>query len=107
MSPGPALRWLVFSLSEGSDGVLGLEAEAASRDPAEAAAIATEAAGVLAWAAEAFPEGPGPVEDGADWDQALSQREEPGGWQHLALSLSASPRFLDAFVARFGDPQAD
>lgn len=102
---GP-LRWLLFSVSEGSDGVFSLEAEAASRSMADYRAIVEEAKWVLRWATLFFPDTCGAVEEGADWDEHLSHTDGPDGWQTLSLHLSASPRFLDAFIEAFGDPRA-
>jgi hypothetical protein len=99
-----ALRFLSFELSEDTDGVSTLDAEAAT-PAAQAAEVLAEARQVLDWAERRFPHSAGPVEDGGDWDHVLYTAIEPGpehDWHTVALTLSASPAFLAAFRARFG-----
>lgn len=73
------MHHLLFQISEGSDGIATLDAQASSREAGTVARIRAEAQALLDWAAATFPEGPGPVEDGADWDHALDEQTEPGG----------------------------
>ncbi|MEY4415063.1 MAG: hypothetical protein RIQ53_2356 [Pseudomonadota bacterium] len=96
------LRWLSFTLSDGDDGVSTLDAEASSRDPEAVAGMRAEAERVIAWARQRFAASEGAVEDGADWDHHLHQGVEAGGWQVLALTFSASARFVSAFERAFG-----
>lgn len=88
---------LLFERSDGDDGIGALEAQASRRGGGLAAERA-EAQALLAWAAATFPRGPGPVEEGHDWDALLHEAQEPGGWQVLTLSFSASPAFAEAFA---------
>jgi len=95
------MRYLGFDLSEGSDGILTLEAMASTRE-ADHAAVMAEVAQVLAWAQAGFAGRQGPVEDGHAWDHDLLVQREAGGWVTVTLSLSASAEFAEAFQARFG-----
>lgn len=103
----PPLQHLHFELSEGDDGVATLDAMASTRDARHLAAFRAEAQAVLDWAWHQFPHGHGPVEDGGVWDDELLEQAEAGGWTTLALTLSAAPAFVDAFLAAFGTPDED
>ena len=95
------MDYLHFDLSDDADGVLTLEALAAT--PADRhGALLAEAQRVLDWAWRHFPHGHGRVEDGMDWDHDLQDTVEPGGWHAVALTLSASERFAREFLAEFG-----
>lgn len=96
------MHFLHFDLSDGDDGIVTLEAMAAT-DADRHPAVLAEARAVLDWAWRHFPDGHGPVEDGMDWDDGLQVQQEPGGWHSVTLTLSASPRFAEAFLAAFGD----
>lgn len=98
------LQYLHFELSEGDDGVATLDAMASTRDDLHLGAIRTEAQEVLEWARRQFPHGHGPVEEGGLWDDELLEQAEAGGWTTLALTLSAAPAFVEAFLAAFGAP---
>ncbi len=103
------LDFLSFELSEDTDGVCTLDAEA-STPPAHAAAVLAEVEQVLGWARQRFGASEGPVDEGHDWQHELHTRTEPGRdhpWHTVALTLSASPRFVDAFRRRFGANLAD
>ena len=109
MSAHPALDFLSFELSEDTDGVFTLDAEA-STAPAQAAAVLAEVQQALDWARQRFGASEGPVDEGHDWQHELHTRTEPGNphdWHTVALTLSASPRFVDAFRRRFGANLAD
>ncbi|NCT82190.1 MAG: hypothetical protein GXC94_03540 [Comamonadaceae bacterium] len=106
MHPAP-LRHLHFELSEGDDGVATLDAMASTRDAAQLAAIRAEAQRVQDWARRQFPQGQGPVEEGGLWDEELLEQAEAGGWTTLALTLSAAPLFVEAFLAAFGSGDED
>lgn len=96
--------YLSFDLSDrsdGTDGITTLEAVATTR-AAQHAAVMAEARQVLDWAARHFPNGPGPVEEGLDWDHDLAVTEEAGGWFAVALTLTGSPAFVEALLAAFG-----
>ena len=101
-----AMEYLCFELSEGDDGVATLEAMASTPAGAAHEAALAEARQVLDWAHRHFPDGPGPVEDGHDWDAVLDLGVEDGGWQVLALTLSVRPHVVEAFVQAFGEPGA-
>lgn len=103
------MQHLSFDLSDGSDGILTLEAMASSRssDTATHAAVLAEVEAVLAWARAEFGDEPGPVEDGHAWDYERLVQEEAGGWLTVTLTFSASTAFAEAFQARFGTPEDD
>ncbi len=108
-SPGvSALRFLSFELSEDTDGVSTLDAEAST--PADQAPLVmAEVQQVLDWATRRFADTQGPVDEGMDWDHALHTATEPGAdhdWHTVALTLSASPAFVEAFCQRFGASMA-
>lgn len=95
------MQFLSFEASDNADGVVTLEAMASTQAPHREAVMA-EVRQVLDWARSAFPHTQGPAEDGMDWDQDLQVSEEPGGWHSVTLTLTASARFAEAFVERFG-----
>lgn len=99
------MRYLGFDLTDGSDGILTLEAMASTRE-AEHAAVMAEVGRVLAWAQARFGDRQGPVEDGHAWDHELLVQQEAGGWRTVTLTFSASAEFAEAFQAAFGDPEA-
>lgn len=96
------MRYLIFDFSDGDDGVATLEAMASTRE-AEHATVLAEARQVLDWAHAHFPGRHGPVEEGHAWDHELLVQQEAGGWQTVTLTLTASPEFLEAFLAAYGD----
>ncbi len=100
------MRYLTFDLSDGSDGILTLEAMASTRDADHGAAMA-EVEEVLAWARAHFGDRQGPVEDGNAWDHELLVQHEAGGWVTVTLTFSASAEFAGAFQASFGTPEQD
>jgi len=59
---------------------------------------------VLAWAWTHFPHTHGPADDGMDWDHELQLGVEGGRWHAVTLTLTGSPRFVEAFLAVFGTP---
>jgi len=98
------MHYLRFDVSDNADGVITLEALAstsADRHPA----VLDDVRRVLDWAWRHFPQTHGRAEDGMDWDHDLQDIVEPGGWHAVTLTLSASERFAQAFLAEFG--QAD
>lgn len=97
----PALRLLVFELSQVAEGVSTLEAMA-STPPAQHAAALAEAQQVLDWAWRHYPHNHGPADEGHDWDHDLQLSVEDGGWQVVTLTLTGSDRFVEVFSARFG-----
>jgi hypothetical protein len=97
------LNYLSFELSEGSDGIATLEAMAATGAEAHAAVMA-EVQQVLDWAWTNFPHTHGPADDGMDWDHQLQLGVEGGRWHAVTLTLTGSPRFVEAFLAVFGTP---
>ncbi|HEY8876288.1 MAG TPA: hypothetical protein VIN03_01920 [Roseateles sp.] len=94
------MRHLSFDLTDGSDGILTLEAMASTREAGHAAVMA-EVEEVLAWAMAGFGGRQGPVEDGNAWDHELLVQHEAGGWVTVTLSFSASAEFAEAFQAAF------
>jgi len=97
------MNYLDFELSEGSDRVATLEAMAAT-GANEHAAVMAEVQQVLAWAWTHFPHTHGPADDGMDWDHELQLGVEGGRWHAVTLTLTGSPRFVEAFLAVFGTP---
>jgi hypothetical protein len=96
------MRYLTFDLSDDGDAVMTLEALASTVADQHPAVLA-EAQQVLDWAWRHFPHTHGPADDGMDWDHDLQVQVESGGWHSVTLTLSASPRFVEAFLAQFGD----
>lgn len=122
------LRFLDFECSEDADGGHTWEA-VASVSAARWPEVLAEARGVLVWAHQAFPAGPGALDDGADWGCAIDARREPdhpldlwfdaalGQWQGdvrvpepeagttafhtLTLTLCGHVAFADAFSQRW------
>lgn len=97
------LHFLSFDVSEDADGVLTLEALASTRAEQHAAVMA-EVQQVLDWAWGAFAQGHGPVAEGHDWDHDLLVALEDGAWHSVTLTLACSPRFAEACLAVFGEP---
>ncbi len=95
------MKHLDFELSESTDGVATLEAMASTTAERHAAVLA-EVQQVLDWAWRHFAHSHGPAEDGMDWDHELQVRVEDGRWHAVTLTLTASPRFVEAFLAEFG-----
>lgn len=121
------LQFLVFDRSEDADGVVCWDA-LAEPAPAYHQALLREVAQVLDWAHQWDDQGPGPLENGAQWDfdlqitltqdgrpaQVARPRfvpstgelqlvPEPHGGQRMALclSLSGTPGFVQAFSEAF------
>ncbi|MBX3627396.1 MAG: hypothetical protein KF892_20470 [Rhizobacter sp.] len=103
------MHYLSFDISDNDEGVTTLEA-LASTAPAQHAAVMAEVQQVLDWAWREFPHTHGAADDGMDWDHDLQVQVEPGregsAWHSVTLTLTGSPRFVEAFVAAFGDPAA-
>lgn len=103
--------YLSFDISDNADGVTTLEAMA-STPAAQHPAVLAEAQQVLDWAWSAFAHTHGSADDGMgvgsgmDWDHDLQVQVEDGRWHTVTLTLTASPRFVEAFFEAFGDPQA-
>lgn len=105
MSATP-LRYLSFELSEDTDGVCTLDAEAATTTAAQASEVQAEVQLVLDWAWRSFPHTHGPVDQGLDWDHDVQTALTAGGgdgqgWHTTALTISASPAFVSAFERQF------
>lgn len=117
------LAYLDFELSEDADGVTTYDAMA-SVAAAKLAAVHAEVEQVLRWAHAAFPQGPGPLDEGHAWDLDLQGQQEftthdilafdplagrlrvqagaVGAPRHtLTLSLTGTPAFCDAFEQAF------
>jgi hypothetical protein len=99
------VNYLSFEFSEGGDGVATLEAMA-STVAEEHAAVMAEVQLVLDWAWRAFPHTHGPADDGMDWDHELQIGVEDGRWHAVTLTLTGSPRFVEAFQSAFFGPHS-
>jgi hypothetical protein len=95
------MHYLTFDVSEGDDSVTTLEA-LASTTAEQHAAVMAEVQQVLDWAWQRFPHSHGPADDGNDWDHDLQVSVEGGQWHAVTLTLTGSPHFVEAFLARFG-----
>jgi hypothetical protein len=125
------LQYLEFDCSEDTEGVVCWDAWA---QPAaqHTSALQNEVAQLLAWASQFSPQGPGPLDEGADWDfdlhvqwhrasteqsmpaqadwhaekQTLDIHPPPGTDERLELrlSLSGTPAFAQAFRERWTPP---
>lgn len=95
------MQYLLFDLTDSSDGILTLEAMASTRE-AQHPAVMAEVAHVLAWAQAEFGNRQGVVEDGAAWDHELQVQHEAGGWVTVTLTFSASLEFAEAVERVFG-----
>lgn len=100
------MRYLTFDFGEAAEGLTTIEAIAATSE-GEHAAVMDEVRQVLDWAWRGFAHTHGSTDDGADWDHDLQVTIEGGRWHAVALTLTASARFVEAFLAEFGDPDAD
>ena len=98
------MHYLSFDLSEDAEGVTTLEA-LASTAAEQHAAVMAEVQRVLDWAWQRYPHSHGPVDDGMDWDHDLQVQVEDDRWHAVSLTLAGSPRFVEAFLAAFGNPQ--
>lgn len=123
------LRLLDFDCSEDADGVVCWDA-LAQPHTGHNNALLQEVSQVLAWAFGFDTQGPGPLEDGANWDYDLQATLHPNGQppltahitfspdtRHIAitplaldhrielsLSLSGTPGFAQAFRDHWGAP---
>lgn len=97
------MRYLHFDLSDNGDGVATLDALASTAAERHADVMA-EVQQVLDWAWRQFPHTHGPVDEGMDWHHDLQVHAEAGGWHAVALTFAGSPRFVEAFLAAFGEP---
>lgn len=98
------MHYLSFDPSEDADGVTTLEAMA-STAAGQHAAVMAEAQQVLDWAWQHFAHSHGPVDEGMDWDHDLQVQVEDDRWHTVNLTLAGSPRFVEAFLAAFGEPR--
>lgn len=94
------LRFLSFELSDNAEGVVTLEAMAAT-SAGQHDQVMAEAQAVLDWAWQHFAHTHGAADDGMDWDHDL-QVQVDGPWHTLTLTLAASQRFVEAFAQAFG-----
>jgi hypothetical protein len=98
-----ALRWLTVDVSDNDEGVVTIEALAAT-DAADHAFALAEAQALLDWAWRAFPHSHGPADDGGEWDHDLQSGVEPDGWHSVALTLTGTREFARAFEVEFDVP---
>lgn len=96
------MEYLTFDLVEVAEGVFALEAMASTAAEQHVAVMA-EVQEVLDWAWRQHPNSHGPVDDGMDWDHDLQVVSEVGGWHTVTLTLTATGRFVEDFLAQFGD----
>ena len=94
------LRYLTVDVSDNDEGVVTIEALAATAAAQHAAALA-EAQGVLDWAWRAFAHTHGPADDGGEWDHDLQVGTEGDGWHTVTLTLTGTAEFADAFARTF------
>jgi len=94
------MRYLSFDLGDSDAGPSTIEA-LASTSAAEHAAVMAEVQQILDWAWRHFPHSHGAADEGADWDHDLQVTVERGGWHAVALTLTASARFVEDFRAEF------
>ena len=99
------LRWLTLDLSDNDEGVVTIEALAATDAAGHAHALA-EAQVLLAWAWRVFPATHGPADEGGQWDHDLQSGVEPDGWHSVALTLTGTPEFARAFADEFISDEA-
>jgi hypothetical protein len=97
------MRYLLFDLSEGDDGISTLEAMATTSTLEKHNEALAEAEQVVAWAHQHFPGRHGPVEEGHAWDHELLVQHETGEWITVTLTLGASAEFVAAFLAAFSE----
>ena len=96
------LRWLTIDLSDNDEGVVTIEALAAT-SPAQHAAVLAEAQAVLDWAWRAFAHTHGPADEGGEWDHDLQAGVDAGGWHTVTLTLTGTPEFARAFGTAFSE----
>lgn len=94
-----ALDYLIFDYSEDEDGNGSWDAMA-SAPAARLPALVSEIESILQWAHLAFPGRCGPLEEGNDWDFALSAQDDAG--QALAIRFDARSRQLQYDEAEVG-----
>lgn len=123
------LQYLEFDCSEDTEGIVcwdALAQPAAAHTPA----LLHEVTQLLAWACRLGLPGPGPLDEGADWDFDLQVRLHTGPQStparamfhathgilqldpqpharqtlELSLSISGTPGFADAFRHQWGTP---
>ena len=96
------LRWLTFDLSDNDEGVVTIEALAAT-SLAQHASVLAEAQAVLDWAWRAFPHTHAPADEGGEWDHDLQAGVDADGWHAVTLTLTGTPEFARAFRAMFSE----
>jgi hypothetical protein len=96
------LRWLTFDLSDNDEGVVTIEALAAT-SPAQHAVVLAEAQAVLDWAWRAFPHTHGPADEGGEWDHDLQAGVDADGWHTVTLTITGTPEFARAFGEMFSE----
>jgi len=119
-----ALNYLIFDQTEADDGSGGFDTMA-SATAVGWPALQAELVQVLAWSHGQFPNGPGAVDEGNDWDCELRSTQERSSSQSLyfdaasgrlqtrpndepewlrhtvTLCISGTPAFCLAFAQRF------
>jgi len=94
----PALQFLSFEASDDTDGRFTFDALASVR-PGQRAALESEAAAIQAWVRSLGLSGPGPIDEGHDWDEDLLWQVEGQGdaaWHTLSLTYTGTAALADA-----------
>lgn len=100
------MRYLTFDFSEAAEGLTTIEAMASTLAE-QHAAVMNEVEQIMEWAWRSFPHTHGSTDDGADWDHDLQLTLEDRQWHAVTLTLTASARFVDEFIAEFGVAHAN
>ena len=87
MPPMTPLNLLDFETSDDGEGHLTLDAMASVR-PDHLPALHAEVVQVLAWLHRRFPDGPGPLDEGAPWDADLRASTERSTRERLRYEPS-------------------
>jgi len=90
-----ALHLLDFETSDDGEGHLTLDAIASVR-PDHLAALHAEVVQVLAWLHRRFPDGPGPLDEGAPWDADLRASTERSTRERLRYERSSRRLIAEA-----------
>ena len=98
------LRFLEVDVSDNDEGVVTIEALAATA-AAQHAAVLAEAQQVLDWAWRAFPHTHGAADEGGEWDHDLQVGVEGDGWHAVTLTLTGTAEFARAFALEFEGPR--
>ncbi len=96
------MHCLTFDFSDDGDGLTTIEAMA-STPAAGHAEVMSAVQRIVDWSWQHFPHTHGSADDGADWDHDLQVLVDGDHWHAVTLTLTASARFAEAFLAEFGE----